>query len=69
LAAGFVFEANQGFIWTDPRPNTVALKLFRKPGDEGSRLTASPMDEQEAVAAGYRFVRIEGYADPVRVDR
>jgi hypothetical protein len=62
--AGFVFEAGQGFVWTDPRPGAVALKQYREPTTGRTRLTAGQADESEAIAKGYEFVRIEGYADP-----
>ena len=58
------FEAGQGWIWIDPRPGAVALKLFRERGSGRTRLTAGPQDEQDAAAKGYGFVRIEGYATP-----
>jgi hypothetical protein len=64
VTAGYVFEAGQGYVWTDPRPGAVALKLFRDPKTGRARLTAGDVDEREAVASGSLFVRIEGYAEP-----
>ena len=64
LAAGYVFEAGQGFVWTLPRPGATPLKLWRQPNSGRTRLTAGTEDEALAAAAGYRMLRIEGYAEP-----
>jgi hypothetical protein len=60
FAHGYEFEAAQGFVWTDPHPGALTLKQWRS-GDH-SWLTATPAEEAAAQAAGFTFVRIEGYA-------
>ena len=47
LAAGYVFEAGQGFIWPDPRPGTLVLKLFRDRATGRTRLTPEPGRDRE----------------------
>ena len=62
LSAGYVFEASQGFVWTDPHRETTPLKQFRDPGTGRYLLLANPATEADAQVQGFVFVRIEGYA-------
>lgn len=60
FARGYQFEASQGFVWTDPHPGAVALRQYRN--GPHSWLVATPDEEAQAQAAGFTFVRIEGYS-------
>jgi hypothetical protein len=60
FARGYTFEASQGFVWTDPHPGAVALKQYRN--GPHNWLVASAAEEAQAQAAGFTFVRIDGYA-------
>ncbi|MFT3860572.1 hypothetical protein [Micropruina sp.] len=72
LAAGYRFVRIEGYVWPTPQPATTglwALRLYWHAGRGDNFLTTCREDEEAAKAAGYRFVRIEAYAQPlVRFD-
>jgi hypothetical protein len=49
-----------------PPPGTVPLKLFWSPERGDNFTTATAQGEKDALAAGYSFVRLEGYVFPTQ---
>jgi hypothetical protein len=62
FADGYTFEASEGFVWTDPHAGAVTLEQWRDPASGHHWLVAGADEKARAQGAGYRFVRIEGYA-------
>ena len=49
-------------MWTDPHPGAVTLEQWRDPTSGHHWLVAGPDEKAKAQAAGFHFMRIEGYA-------
>ena len=62
MVARYEFEASQGFVWTEPHADALTLKQYADPMSGHHWLTASADEEAQAKAAGFQFVRVEGYA-------
>lgn len=68
LAAGYRFVRVEGYVWPAPQGSAtelVALKLYWHEGRGDNFLTTCRADEEAAVAAGYRFVRIEAFTHSI----
>ena len=63
-ADGATFYGVQGYVWTRPVAGAVALKQYRNAATGHEMLIATARGEADALAAGYVFERIEGYATP-----
>jgi hypothetical protein len=59
-----VFIGDDGFVYKTQVAGTVPLKLFYHDGRADHMTTATADGEADALGAGYRFVRIEGYVFP-----
>ena len=70
---GYVFVRDEGYVISadvgDPPPGTMPLKLFYSPGVTDHCTMASVQGEQDALAAGYSVVRVEGYVPKPPVPR
>jgi hypothetical protein len=67
LAAGYQYIRNEGYCfrssrrWAQWRKGTVPLKLYWSEARGDNFTTATKQGEADAKAAGYQFIRIEGY--------
>ena len=67
IAAGYQYIRNEGYCvrtsrrWAQWQKGTKALKVYWNPDREDNFTTSTQQGEADAKAAGYQFIRIEGY--------
>ena len=74
LAAGYQYIRNEGYCvrtsrrWAQWQKGTVPLKLYWSEARGDNFTTSTQQGEADAKAAGYQFIRIEGYVYSNRPD-
>ena len=58
----------EGYVFSSQLPGTVPLKLYWSSERSDNFITATEKGEQDAIAAGYQFARVEGYVYPQEND-
>lgn len=61
LAAGYTEQGVVGYVYPSQMKGTKPLKLFWSPARQDNITVSSQQGQMDAQAAGYTFVRNEGY--------
>jgi hypothetical protein len=59
-----LYIRTEGRVFDAPMPGTVPLRLSWSDARGDNFSTATPQGANDAIAAGYSFIRVEGYVYP-----